>query len=64
MATHVQKRNEGDKPPCAPLFRSSSMTTGASPGSSRITLLGIAFIWMTAQVLVVVVHDFWISRGG
>jgi hypothetical protein len=40
------------------------MTTGASPGSSRITLLGIALIWMTAQVLVAVVHDFWISRGG
>jgi len=40
------------------------MTTGASPGSSRITLLGIALIWMTAQVLVAVVHDCWISRGG
>jgi hypothetical protein len=40
------------------------MTTGAAPGSSKITLFGIALIWMTAQVLVAVIHDFWISRGG
>jgi hypothetical protein len=40
------------------------MTTGAAPGSSRITLFGIALIWMTAQALVAVAHDFWISRGG
>jgi hypothetical protein len=37
------------------------MTTGAAPGSSRITLFGIALIWMTAQVMVAVAHD-WIAR--
>jgi hypothetical protein len=31
--------------------------------SSRITLIGIALIWMTAQVLVVVAHDFRIRAG-
>jgi hypothetical protein len=38
------------------------MTAGEAPNSSRVTLTGIALIWMTAQVLVVVVH-FWISSG-
>ncbi len=27
-------------------------------------MIGIALIWIAAQVLVVVAHDFWISRGG
>ncbi len=40
------------------------MTAGEDRVSSRITLIGIALIWIAAQVLVVVAHDFWISRGG
>jgi hypothetical protein len=39
------------------------MTAGKAPVSGKVTLTGIALIWMTAQVLVVVVHDFWISSG-
>jgi hypothetical protein len=39
------------------------MTAGEAPVSSRIALIGIALIWMTAQVLVVVAHDFWASRA-
>jgi len=38
------------------------MTAGEAAVSGRITLIGIALIWMTAQVLVVVAHDFWTSR--
>jgi hypothetical protein len=49
-------------PKSAPALRSRSMTAGEAAVSSRITLIGIALIWMTAQVLVVVAHEFWTSR--
>jgi hypothetical protein len=40
------------------------MTASAHQGSSRITLFGIALIWMVAQISVAVAHDSWINRGG
>jgi hypothetical protein len=39
------------------------MRAGEAPVSSRITLIGIALIWITAQILVLVSHDFWASRA-
>jgi hypothetical protein len=39
------------------------MTAGEAPVSGKVTLTGIALIWMIAQVLLVVAHDFWISSG-
>jgi hypothetical protein len=56
------KEGRGCAPRSAPAMWISSMTTGEAAVSSRITLIGIALIWMTAQVLVVVAHDFWASR--
>jgi hypothetical protein len=38
------------------------MTAGEARISSKVNLVGIALIWMTAQILVVVIH-FWISSG-
>jgi hypothetical protein len=58
------KSGEGTAPRSAPFILSRSMTAGEDPVSSRIILIGIALIWIAAQVLVVVAHDFWISRGG
>ena len=49
-------------PKSAPALRSRSMTAGEAAVSGRITLIGIALIWITAQVLVVVAHDFWPGR--
>lgn len=40
------------------------MTASAHQISSRITLFGIALIWLMAQVSLAVAHDSWISRGG
>jgi len=39
------------------------MAATADRTSSRITLFGIALIWMLAQISLAVAHDSWINRG-
>jgi hypothetical protein len=45
------------------LLRGRSMAAGETQVSSKITLIGIALIWMTAQVSVLVAQVFWIDSG-
>jgi hypothetical protein len=40
------------------------MTASPYHVSSRIALLGIAFIWMVAETSQTLAHDSWINRGG
>jgi hypothetical protein len=39
------------------------MAAGETPVSGKITLIGIALIWMTAQVSVLVAQILWIDSG-
>jgi hypothetical protein len=41
-----------------------AMAATADRTSSRITLFGIALIWLLAQMSLAVAHDSWINRGG
>jgi hypothetical protein len=40
------------------------MTASPYHVSSRIALLGIAFIWMVAETSQTLAHDSWINRAG